>query len=460
MEPAAGRLRGALIDNRASGGAAVSGRLAWAASAALMAAPVGLYFWFVDVFGVNVPFDDTWNGTLPLLRALADGRLQLAALWAQHNENRMLIPNLLTLLIDSATRMNERADMLVSGCLLVLALVVILVLARRTLRLGPLLLVPVAFLVMGLVQWENILWAFQLAWTLVLLLGVASLAAIEWGRDRWSGWALAVTFGVLASYSSLQGLLVWPVGLYYGWAVGWPRGRAASWTAVGLLTTFEYLRDFGPVGTPSRPLLPFQEPTVAARYAALLVGGMFGFHHLLLGGATIAAVVGLALFVVSDRRWRRELRLPVALISFAVGFDALVLVGRLPLGLVSAGASRYTTYNLCLLVGLWLASLHLVRRRVAPQGSPPSSSAPMLWLGAALVAVIVGCQLGGDVPAGLSGGARARAQRVAGAHLLLDLARAPDSALAADLFFPSGQYVRVWTGVLRRHRWSLFSGTP
>ena len=436
------------------------GRLAWAVSAVVMAAPIGLYFWFVDVFGVNVPFDDTWNGTLPLLRALADGRLQLAALWAQHNENRMLIPNLLTLLIDSATRMNERADMLVSGCFLVLALVVILVLARRTLRLGPLLLVPVPFLVLGLVQWENILWAFQLAWMLILFLTVASLGAIEWAGNRWGGLALAATFGVLASCSSLQGLLVWPVGLYYGWAVGWSRSRAAAWTAAALVTAVGYFRGFGPVGTPSRPLLAFQEPTVAARYAALLVGGMFGFHHLLLGGVTIAAVVALALFVVSDRRWRRELRLPMALIGFAVGFDALVLVGRLPLGLASAGASRYTTYNLCLVVGLWLASLHMMRRRVAPQGSPPSASAPLLWLGAALVAVIVGCQLGGDVPAGLSGGARARAQRVAGTHLLLDLARAPDSALAADLFFPSGQYVRVWTGVLRLHRWSLFSGPP
>ena len=121
----------------------MSGRLAWSVSATLMAAPVGLYFSFVDVFGVNVPFDDTWHGTLPLLRPLADGRLQLAALWAQHNENRMLVPNLLTLLIDSATRMNERVDMLVSGCFVLLALVVILVLAHRTLHLGPLLLVPV-----------------------------------------------------------------------------------------------------------------------------------------------------------------------------------------------------------------------------------------------------------------------------------------------------------------------------
>ncbi len=425
-----------------------------------MTAPVGLYFWFVDLFGVNVPFEDTWNGTLPLLRAFADGRLQLAALWAQHNENRMLVPNLLTVLIDSATRMNERADMLVSGCCLVLALVVILVLASRTLRLGPVLLVPVAFLVMGLVQWENILWAFQLAWMLILFLSVASLAAIEWAGNRWSGWALAATFGVLASCSSLQGLLVWPVALYYGWAVGWSRTRAAAWTAAGLVTAFAYSWGLGPVGTPSRPLLPLQEPTVAAHFAGLLVGGMFDFHHVALGGLTIATAVVLAVVVVSDRRWRRELRLPMALIGFAVGFDALVLVGRLPLGLAAAGASRYTTYNLCLLAGLWLASAYLVGRRVAPEGSPPSVSPPVLWVGAALVALIVGCQLGGDIPAGLSAGASARAQRAAGAHLLLDLSRAPDSALAADLFFPSGQYVRVWTGVLRRHRWSLFSGTP
>ena len=434
--------------------------LAWMVSGSLIAAPVGLYFWFVDAFGVNVPFEDTWNGTLPLLTALADGRLQLAALWAPHNENRMLVANLLGLLIDSTTRMNERADMLVSGCFLVLALLIILVLARRTLRLGPLWLVPVAFLVMGLVQWENILWAFQLAWMLILFLSVASLGAIEWGRNRWRGLTLAATVGVIASFSSLQGLLVWPVGLYYGWAVGWSRTRAAAWTTAGLATTFVYSWHFGPVGTPSRPLLAFQEPTVALRFAGLLLGGMFDFHHLLLGGVTIATALVLAVLLVSDHRWRRELRLPLALIGLAVGFDALVLVGRLPLGLAAAGASRYTTYNLCLLAGLWLASACLVRPRAARVGSPRSTPRPVLWLAEIAVAVIVAGQIGGDIPAGLAAGARARAQRVVGAHLLLDLRQAPDSALAADLFAPSGQYVRVWAAVLRRHRWSVFSGLP
>ena len=438
----------------------VGRRLAWTVSGILIAAPVGLYFWFLDAFGVNVPFEDTWNGTLPLLRALADGRLQLAALWVPHNENRMLMANLLTLLIDSSTRMNERADMIVSGGFLVLALVIILVLARRTLRLGPLWLVPVALLVMGLVQWENILWAFQLAWMLILFLSVASLAAIEWGQNRWRGLALAAAFGVIASFSSLQGLLVWPVGLYYGWAVGWSRLRGLAWTLAGLATTLVYSWHFGPVGTPSRPLLALREPLVAAHFAGLLLGGMFAFHHLFLGSVTICLTLAFALLLVSERRLLRELRLPLALIGFAVAFDALVLVGRLPLGLAAAGASRYTTYNLCLLAGLWLSTAHLLGRRPMPRSAPRPPARPILWLGAVGVALIVALQVGGDIPAGLTAGTSARAQRAAGAGLLLDLAQARNSALAADLFAPSGQYVRVWAGVLRRHRWSVFSGAP
>ena len=413
----------------------------------------------MDTYGVNVPYEDTWNGTLPLLRAFADGRLQLAALWAPHNENRMLVANFMGLLLDSATRMNERADMLVSGTLLLLALVALLALATLTLRLGPLWLVPVGFLVMGLVQWENILWAFQLAWMLVLFLCVAALAAIEWWRGRWPGLAVPVALALLASYSSLQGLLIWPVGLYYGWAVGWSRTRAAAWSAVAVGATAVYWWHFGPVGTPSRPLLFLQEPSIAARFVGLLLGDVFGFHHLLLGGLTLLTALLVGSVVVADRRLRRTLRLPLALMGMALGFDFLVTVGRLPLGLAAAGASRYATYNLCLLAGLWLAAVFLLQGQ-RDWANPPrwAQVRPAQVLAVVGVSLIVACQVVGDIPAGLAAGSAARAQREAGVQLLLHLGHATDQALAADLFAPSGQYVRVWAGVLHRHHWSLFAG--
>jgi hypothetical protein len=434
-------------------------RWEWTVSGVLLAAPAGLYFWFVDAYGVNVPYEDTWNGTLPLLRAFTDGRLQLAALWAPHNENRMLVANFIGLLIDSATRMNERADMLVSGSLLLLALVAILAMATRTLRLRPLWLVPVAFLVMGLVQWENILWAFQLAWMLVLFLCVSGLAAIEWWRGKWPGLAVPMALALLASYSSLQGLLIWPVGLYYGWAVGWSRARAAVWSAVAVGATAVYWWHFGPVGTPWRPLLLLKEPSIAARFVGFLLGDVFDFHQLLLGGVTLVTALLVGSVAVFDGELRRALRLPLALVGMALGFDVLVTIGRLPLGLAAAGASRYTPYNLWLLSGLWLAAVVLLRdHREVANLARRALIHPAQALGVVGVGLIISCQVAGDIPAGLAAGSAARAHREAGVRLLLHLGHATNRALAADLFTPSGKYVRVWAEALKKHQWSLFAG--
>ena len=65
----------------------------------------------------------------------------------------------------------------------------------------------------SIVQAENTLWGFQLAWYLVLVL----LAGVIFILDRPSLSTLestaAVVLAVLGSYSSLQGLFIWIAGL-------------------------------------------------------------------------------------------------------------------------------------------------------------------------------------------------------------------------------------------------------
>jgi hypothetical protein len=413
----------------------------------LSALPVGLYFWYVDRFGVNVPYEDTWNGTLPLLQALSRGQLQLAALWAPHNENRMLVAYLVNLAVDSSTQMNQRADMLVSACLLSAALAVGCLLAARTLRLSSLWLVPTALIWMGLVQYENSLWAFQLAWMLIVFLTLATLALIELVPERWWGFSLAVLLALLASYSSLQGLLVWPLGLLYGVAVGWRPLRAGTWVVLAVVATAVYGYHFGAVQPPPQPLLALREPGQAIDFLALLVGQMYPFHRALLGGFTVLVSLLAAALMVA-RGWDRY-RLPLALIAMGLLFDLMVTEGRLSLGLVAAGASRYTTYNLILLAGMLLGAAAALRSGVR---APAASR----LLAAAIFALAL-IQIAGDIPTGLHQGQLSYQRRSAGASLLLHLRRATDAELAQDLFAPSGQYVRVWTPVLERHHWSLFA---
>ena len=67
---------------------------------------------------------------------------------------------------------------------------------------------PVAFLLFSLAQAVNALWGFQMAWNLVLLMITVALFLLDNEPQRWPVFAGAIAAGVVASFSSLQGLLV------------------------------------------------------------------------------------------------------------------------------------------------------------------------------------------------------------------------------------------------------------
>lgn len=431
-----------------------SGRATWAALAtAVPAAGVLLY---VHFFGVNVPYADSWNGTLPALRAFASGRLTLALLWAPHNENRMLFPDLLQVVIDNASGLNSKLDMYVGASLLIAASAVLLSLARRTVQSsGPLLLI-VPFVMMSLVQYGNLLWAFQVAWFLVLLCWALSLACLERGQSSWPYFLGACCLAVVASGSSLQGLMVWPSGLAYLACLGRSWGRAAAWTGLGVLTGVVYIWQF-PAGF-LQPSVPERGDVVArtASFALHLVGAVFPSHPGPFGAIlllSLALAAGVALR--SGISWR-QLRLPVAAATFAVLFDGAVTVGRLrqaaPL------ASRYTTYNLLLLVSLCLiaAAVAASRSQCAPARS--FTSGPALRLAVVSVAAAL-CliEVVGSVPVGMRDGTLMRSQRERAAMVLRDYRVETNAELAANLFPPSGGYVRKSASWLAARHWSVFA---
>ena len=78
------------------------------------------------------------------------------------------------------------------------------------------LMLPIGFLVFSLRQVENMLWGWQLGFVLVAAEAVASLACLSLlnhpGRQAFK-FVGAVLFATGATFSSAQGLLVWPVGL-------------------------------------------------------------------------------------------------------------------------------------------------------------------------------------------------------------------------------------------------------
>ena len=216
-----------------------------------------LYLSFVILYSVNALLLDDW-GFVHLVHAAIHGHLTLTALWAQHNENRMFVPNTILVALAVATHDNTRTVMIISALLFIASYVLFLVSLANYLgrRLSVLPVVATGVIWFSLTDWQNALWGFQFAWYLILFLLMAMLCLLLvglGGRRRTLAVCAAITAAIVASYSSAQGEFLWPVGLVCllwpvrGMPPRWTRrtqGHVALWIVVGIVTTAMYFLGF------------------------------------------------------------------------------------------------------------------------------------------------------------------------------------------------------------------------
>jgi hypothetical protein len=425
----------------------------------LVAAAPALYVWYVASYGVNVPIQDTWNSNIPLLQALTIGRLSFAMLWSPHNEDRMLIPNLVLLVSDSVSHLNQKVDMYLSAAFLIGAAILLWWVLGRTTALRGLGYVPVAFLLFNLVQAQNALWGFQLAWMLIVFCLMAMLCLLELSPQRRLALIAACVVAIIASYSSSQGLLLWPAGLVYLVCLRAPLKRIVGWIAVAGVTTALYLIDFGPSLASPGPGYALHHLSTSLHFLLDLVGGIWPAHPGLIGVAMLATGPALALIARSLHVSWPAMRVPIALWLSAILFDLLVTEGRVSLGVPYALSSRYTTYNLILAISLYSASFIIFGAR---DGSSPEAGTHtrLIWVRTvplAICVVALGLQLFWSIPNGLVTGRDYYGARSEAAQLLRNYKTTPVRKFGEYIYGPNGSIVARLAPVLARYHWSVFA---
>ena len=79
----------------------------------VLALPALWIGWLIFRYGVDTPWGDEWDSTLPLLEKMQAGTLGWADFFAFHNEHRIFFPRLLTFGLARLTDWNVRAELLV-----------------------------------------------------------------------------------------------------------------------------------------------------------------------------------------------------------------------------------------------------------------------------------------------------------------------------------------------------------
>ncbi len=348
------------------------------------ALPVLGYILLVQHYQVNAIWQDQWDDVV-VIRHFP----QWSSLWNQHTDNRVLFPNLIVVALAHTVNYNIDLEEYLSVVMLFGSTALFIWSHKRRSPNTPLLFYcPVAFLTLTLSQWQNALWGFQMAWYLVVLSLAVSMALLDrpqlaarpdWPRSAWPTLVAAALVAVVGSYSSLQGLLIWPVGLVLMYHRRWPRWAFLSWIGVAVVTVVLYFHNFATTRV-DNPWLVLSHAYLGIRVFLFALGDVVGVQENLQDPPNAGVMAfGIAIFVLAVfvvLRWgiRRDEHsgapVGIALIVYGLLFDALMTQGRFWLKFHAASQSHYTTNDVLVLVGIYLTVLTGTARPRADEVRP------------------------------------------------------------------------------------------
>lgn len=325
---------------------------------------------------VNVPFNDDWDFYW-IVKAQHDGRLDFGVFYAQHNEHRILWPNLVMFGLASISNWDIRVQLAFSLFVAALTFVLLALMIRHTMT-GPdgtgrerglrwwqfTAMFLTSVIVFAPTAVQNWLWGWQIEW----FMSVAGIVLAVWALGSWrtaQPWKqvlVAVLGATLATFSLGGGLLVWVVGLpLFAFARRLWRWSLV-WVAAAAIEIKLYYTDYFDMGGESPLHVILTQPVGLARYGAVyltrVLMGPFDQHrsNVLALGLVLLLMVSVG-YVLLRHRSQFVTLVPWLCIGLVATGSAVVTgAARLVYGYHQAFSSRYTTISLLFVVAILVIS--------------------------------------------------------------------------------------------------------
>jgi hypothetical protein len=353
--------------------------------------PIFLYLHFLVRFGVNIPFGDEWT-FIPFLKSFYNHEDWVSLLFNQHNEHRIVFPKLLFLVLAKLTDWDIKIEMFVSWMLCCFNFLLIWLLMRQSGIKSKWILIPVAWLLFSLGQWENIIWGWCLHWSLMIFGVLISIYFIsKFASSRWHI-IPAILCGILSSFSMNNGLLIWPLGIMQLYFMNTELRSKVKyillWAIIGISILIFYYSDY------SRPSHhppwgnPFYEPLkflyyLTAQLGLELSGGLV-VQAAIIGIFILAVFFGLIFFVKDNKENFCQL-MPIFILGlFSLLSSAAIVIGRMGFGLSYVIVSKYIAISSLLII----ASLLLLFAVLQTSRNNPKKHSIILPLYSALLTVV------------------------------------------------------------------------
>lgn len=325
--------------------------------------PILVYVASLFYFAVNIPQGDDFDNILSFLNADNDGKLR--QLFAQHNEHRLFFNRVVSWLFYGIQgEINFEYLIYFAN----LALIIIFALLSKSLVTNKFIfLLPVSLFMFQLRGWENITWAMAGLQNFYVIT-FSMLAFYAFSKKTHLGFAIALFFAALATYTSGSGILSFGVMLLWMAVdyfcsksnpsiVLYSKIQQITLLCASLLVATLYFLHY--VKPSQHPPLMFNSAFI--EHFLALLGGFSNLSSV--PQANVAMFFGgisLAVFLLVSIK-KLYLKNPFVFYSilFAMGSLLVVSLSRAGFGVEQALSSRYTVLSSLLLALLYLALLQL-----------------------------------------------------------------------------------------------------
>ncbi|WP_420149575.1 hypothetical protein [Spirosoma sp.] len=368
------------------------GNSGWTKSALgylLVALPVVVFGIFWKAYAINIPkWDDhALRGFLFFFDQETTLSGKIHQLFRQHNEHRIVYDRVITLLDYWLFGKLSYTHLMVVGNLSLIGLLLVFIAILRRASKPVLYAIPVAFLLFNLSHWENMFWGMAALQNFsVVLWIIAAFYFLSYSTK----WGLALIAAVLATITSGNGLVVWPIGFllillqtdtYRNRQTSWQWLRPLlGWLLAGAVVVGLYFTGFEKPGdiTYTRPgiyeLLKGWFAFIGAAAEVVPIGSTLN-AGIVLGGLLVLTTLSIFAWTL----WMNRLvliRIPQQLLNpkapseqaatisspvlffwssalFILGTGAIVAWARTVFGIDLLMTSRYKPYSLTLLALLY-----------------------------------------------------------------------------------------------------------
>lgn len=321
--------------------------------------PFVIYILFVFRYAVNIPFWDDYDSILRFMNQFLQAQRpsdKITLLFSQHNEHRLVFDHIIVLgSYYLFHEVNFKFCILFGNLGWIITTVTLVIFFRKNFHLSLFYLLPIPYLLLSVVHWENMFFAtpaIQNYWS--ILFGVLCLICLSKGKLFF----LYILFP-MALFTTGGSILLYPLANFSLMMQRKWKSFILFFTQSTFWIAFYFYNYHKPIGHPSI-LDALYHPVRMIKYFFSFWGNIFPQNSLLAYYNIIPFFTGIVLcglscvlfgyFVIKRKD---DIFLPLT-ISFVTLTALTITLTRSGLGIAQALASRYSIYPLLALVCVYI----------------------------------------------------------------------------------------------------------